>query len=96
MVDALADHTARLLGADAASAPPPPPPSRGAPPPPPPPGPWRAREVMHMVANASCLASAMQALDEWTLLQVWGYAGVCGGAWGCMPCFGALQLRLTF
>ncbi|KAG2427484.1 hypothetical protein HXX76_012417 [Chlamydomonas incerta] len=49
---------------------PPPPPARGAPPPPPPPGPWRAREVMRMVANASCLASAMQALDEWTLLQV--------------------------
>ncbi|KAG2450370.1 hypothetical protein HYH02_004875 [Chlamydomonas schloesseri] len=70
VVDALADHTARLLGADAAHAPPPPPPSRGAPPPPPPPGPWRPREVMHMVANASCLASAMQALDEWTLLQV--------------------------
>ncbi|KAG2441077.1 hypothetical protein HXX76_003930 [Chlamydomonas incerta] len=71
VVDALADHTARLLGADAASAPPPPPPpARGAPPPPPPPGPWRAREVMRMVANASCLASAMQALDEWTLLQV--------------------------
>ncbi len=64
MVDALTDHTARLLGADAAAAA-----SatqrlaaRGAP--------AHARHVMRMITNAWCLAVAMQALDEWTVLQV--------------------------
>ncbi|GIM11364.1 hypothetical protein Vretimale_14890 [Volvox reticuliferus] len=75
VVDALADHTARLLAADAAavastadaslthgSVGSPFPGRRGPS--------FHVREVMRMITNAWSLAIAMQALDEWTLLQV--------------------------
>ncbi|KAG2484967.1 hypothetical protein HYH03_016264 [Edaphochlamys debaryana] len=77
VVDALADHTARLLGAPAPGQAAPPAaaaaPARGggaAPPPAAAAAPWRPREVMRCVTNAWALAAAMTALDEWTLVQV--------------------------
>ncbi|GLC33371.1 hypothetical protein PLESTB_000340000 [Pleodorina starrii] len=63
VVDALADHTARLLSADGAATAAPSQWSVTR-------TPWRIREVMRMITNAWCLAIAMQVLDEWTLLQV--------------------------
>lgn len=72
VVDALADHTARLLAADATalaawapaaahgSA------QRTQ---------WHVREVMRMITNAWCLAYSMHTFDEWTLLQVQQRAG---------------------